>query len=128
MKVLLTLFNSLVALTAIIGGLILIQSPLGESIHLPSDLLQKTPFSDYRIPGIILTCVVGGSNLLATVFLISHRLRAYDWSIAGGIILMGWICVQGLLIGMDSWLQIFYLFLGMAIALLTWQLKGRWAA
>jgi hypothetical protein len=56
----------------------------------------------------------------------THPLR-YNWSIAGAVILMGWVVVQMLLIAELHWLQFLYLGIGLMMLLLSWQLKGKWA-
>ena len=44
---------------AIYGGGTLIISPTGELLKMPLSLLEKSPFNDYLIPGIILFSVLG---------------------------------------------------------------------
>ncbi len=95
-------------------------------MNLPPSLLYETPFKDFSIPGILLAGIVGGVNLLAVFFnLLRHRSR-YDWAIAGGTAITGWIIAQLILIGAFHWLHILYFAVGILIILLAYQLKGKW--
>ena len=64
MRSMLLLLLGFTAATAIIGGLLLLLQPQG-ALGLSTMLLQGTPFSNFFIPGLILTFVVGGVNSLA---------------------------------------------------------------
>lgn len=127
MKTVLFILVSFVALTATISGLLLISKPDGSIIDLPLFLLQTTPFKNFLIPGIILTAIVGGVNLVAVVYNIRRHVNRYNWAIAGGIMVGGWTVVQMLLIQSADWLHFLYLGIGALIILLAYQLKGKWA-
>lgn len=127
MKLLLFLLTAFVALTAIVSGALLISDPDGTLFSMSTSLLKSTPFINFLVPGLILCFVVGGTNLMAVIRnMQTHPLR-YNWSIAGAIILMGWVVVQMLLIENLHWLQFLYLGIGLMMLLLSWQLKGKWA-
>ena len=127
MKSLLFILLSFLALTAILSGLFMISKPNGEIINLPLNLLDGTPFKDFLIPGILLTTVVGGVNLIAAVFNFQRHNKRYNWAIAGGIVVTGWIVMQMTLIYAAHWLHFLYLGIGILIILLAYQLKGKWA-
>jgi hypothetical protein len=65
---------------------------------LPVAFLQGTPFSDYSIPGLVLTVVVGGGMLLAA----ATQFIAHEWTVllssAMGLIMIGWEIVEGAII------------------------------
>lgn len=127
MKLLLFLLTVFVALTAIFSGALLVSYPDGSVFKLPVELLKGTPFKNFLVPGIILTVVVGGTNLVAVILnMQTHPLR-YDWAIAGAIVVIGWIVIQILLLSMLHWLHIVYLIIGIMMILLAYQLKGKWA-
>lgn len=127
MKTILFILVSFIAVTALLSGILLISKPDGSIMNLPLSLLYGTPFKDFRIPGIILAVIVGGTNLLAVFFnLLRHRTR-YDWAMAGGAVITGWVIAQFILTGAFHWLLIFYFVLGIFIVLLAYQLKGKWA-
>ncbi len=127
MKLLLFLLTAFVALTAIVSGALLVSYPDGSQLNLPIDLLKATPFKSFLLPGILLTVVVGGINLVAVIFnMQTHPLR-YIWAIAGAIVTICFAVIQMLFLSMLHWLHIVYLIIGILMILLAWQLKGKWA-
>ena len=92
----------------------------------PREWLEGTPFDSFVVPSLILLIAIGGGmGAAATALLINHRL-APELSIAVGLILIGWIVVQVLMIapnGGVSWLQPAMLAAGVLVALLGWQLR-----
>jgi uncharacterized membrane protein len=127
MKALLFILVSFAALTAIVSGFIMINNPDGNIMNLRLNLLEGTAFKDFRIPGLILAIVVGGINLLAVFYnLLRHQTR-YNWAMAGGTVISGWIIIQMILIGAFHWLHVLYLVIGILIILISYQLKGKWA-
>ena len=127
MKSLLFILVSFVAVTATLSGLFMISNPDGSIMNLPLSLLDGTPFKDFLIPGILLTTIVGGVNLLAVFYNIQRHVNRYNWAMAGGIMISGWIVVQMILIQAAHWLHFLYLGIGILIILLAYQLKGKWA-
>jgi hypothetical protein len=129
MKLLLFILVAFVALTATFSGLIIISNPAdGGMINLQQNLLSNTPFKNFLVPGIILTVLVGGVNMIAVVLNIQRHPGRYNWALAGGVMISGWIVVQMILLNAFSWLQLVYLGIGLLIMLTAYQLKGKWAA
>lgn len=90
------------AVTALWGGGLLILDPTGNTMHMPLVFLEKSPFENYFIPGIILFTLNGVLNLV-TALMIIKKMRFFPVMIfIQGIILSGWIIGQIIL------LQIFY--------------------
>jgi hypothetical protein len=127
MKTILFILISFIAITATISGLLMISNPNGEIMNLSLNLLYQTPFKNFILPGILLTVLVGGVNLLAVFFNIQRNVNRYNWAIAGGVMISGWIIVQMILIQTVHWLHFLYLCIGIFIILLAYQLKGKWA-
>ena len=127
MKSLLFILVSFLAVTATLSGLIMISNPDGGVMNLPLSLLDGTPFKDFLIPGILLSTIVGGVNFLAVFYNIQRHVNRYNWAMAGGIMISGWIVVQMILIQAAHWLHFLYLGIGILIILLAYQLKGKWA-
>jgi hypothetical protein len=120
LTVLLLLFNGI---GAIYGGGNLILHPDGSSIELSPDWLKHTPFPDYLIPGIILFI----ANGLLSVFvlgtlLLKHR-NYHTFVIAQGIILVGWIAIQIMLIQTIYFLHGILGAVGLALIILGWLQK-----
>lgn len=126
MRKLLIAIVVLVALTANSSGLLMLTNPDGKLLGLPLALLEGSPFPDYFFPGILLVVVVGFSSLMALYFLTLKHRNQYNWGLLAGVLLTGWIVVQVLLIHSLHWLHVVYLLLGIAVSLVSLQLKGRW--
>ena len=127
MRTLLFILLCIIGVTATISGILMISDPTGEILKLPTGLLQGSPFHNYLVPGILLAVVVGGS-FLAAVFLnlLRHKNR-YNYALAAGVIITGWILIQVILIETFHWLHMVYLGMGILIILVAYQLKGKWA-
>ena len=118
---------SFIAVTSTLSGLLMISSPDGKMLSLSLSLLDGTPFKNFLIPGILLTTIVGGTNLLAVFYNIQRHPNRYNWAMAGGFMISGWIIAQMILIHAAHWLHFLYLAIGILIILLAYQLKGKWA-
>ena len=127
MKSFLFILVSFLAVTAMLSGLFMISNPDGGVMNLPLSLLDGAPFKNFLIPGILLTTIVGAVNLLAVFYNMQRHVNRYNWAMAGGFMISGWIVVQMILIDAARWLHFLYLGIGILIILLAYQLKGKWA-
>jgi urea transporter len=97
------------------GGAALIGSPAGEALRMPVSMLDGTPFSDWRIPGLLL---VGINGVLPSVVAAGTMMRR-PWAQRGHVVvgaaLSGWILGQVAMIGGWHPLQIGYFGMGAAI-------------
>jgi hypothetical protein len=91
-RIALVVIEAFIGLGAIGGGIALLIGAFAQ--WLPVAWLQGTPFSDYTIPGLILTIVVGGGMLLAAAMQFIQREWAVFLSAAMGLILIGWEIVE----------------------------------
>ncbi len=128
MKSILKLLTAFVALTAVAGGIMMILEPGGSSLGLSQNLLRNAPFHDFLLPGILLTLLVGGFSGVALFSQLSRKRNWYNRTLAAAAVLLAYIVIQILIIGEWNWLQLLYLFTGGFMVLLTWQLRGKWAA
>ncbi len=126
MKTFLFLLLSFVTVTATLSGCIMIGDPFGEFMHLPLHILDGTPFKNFRDPGILLTAFVGGTGLIALFLNMQKHPYRYNWAIATGIMICGWIIVQMILIHLSLWIHFLYLGIGILIILTAFQLKWKW--
>jgi p-aminobenzoyl-glutamate transporter AbgT len=127
MKTLLLALILFMAITASISGILLVINTDGTILKIPTSILDGSPFKNFLIPGIMFVLVVGGVNLIAAIKNIQHSSNRYNWAIAGGSMICGWIVLQLILIQITHWLQYIYLGIGLIIILLAYQLKGKWA-
>lgn len=85
------------ALSAIGGGMAMLLGTYKDGIlieagrrgQFPLEWLQRTPFSNYTIPALILTIGVGGSSLLAVVLVSAGREEGILASVAAGLVMAG---------------------------------------
>jgi hypothetical protein len=114
---------------ALAGGGMLVISPDGKLIGMPISMLNKSPFSSFLLPGIILFIVLGLAPCLLIIALIkkpaSHFAERFNffsdlhWSwtyaiyIAFALII--WIQLEMTFLNAVSWLHTFYMFYAVAI-------------
>lgn len=106
--ILLSLCLLFIALGAFYGGIAMLNDPEGSPLEMPVSYLEKTPFQDYFVPGLILIAVWGfGSLALLACLWIRPRFAWLDafaqvlqehwvWglTILYGIALFVWLTVQ----------------------------------
>ena len=102
----------------------MISDPKGQAFNLPTRLLENSPFNDFIIPGILLT-IIGAINLFAVFFHMQRQFNRYNWSMAGGVLVSGWIVIQMILVQDFYWLHFVLLLAGILIMLISLQLKGK---
>jgi hypothetical protein len=107
-----------IALTAIAGGIAI----LAGLEDFPAEWLEGSIFKSYTIPAIILSVVVGGSSLAATILFIKKHRLANKGLIAAGAIMMGQIIGEIIILNQEppvpSGIEIFYFVLGLIVLIL----------
>ena len=115
--------------TAVAGGLALLGSPSNVQ-GLPGTLLERTPFSSFLIPGLLLSLVVGLVNLVAAA-LEAQRIEHSELAVTiAGAALTVWIGVELAMIRTVSWLQLIYFLVGVVTcvaAVWLWRVRHRLA-
>jgi hypothetical protein len=120
------------SLNALIGGGLLIFQPDGTLLGFPDNWIDRSPFSSYLLPGLILFTANGVLPALAIVGLVTKRPwrwtrliniysgRHWSWafSLYAGIISIAWIGAQ-LLMTPGFWLQSVIIFNGLGIIICT---------
>ncbi|GAA4355425.1 hypothetical protein [Microbacterium rhizosphaerae] len=105
-----------VALTAFLGGAVLIMgslSPgLGSVLVPPADYLRGSPFSGYAVPGLVLMLLVGGPQAVASIGCGVRWPWAPAACAAAGFSCLIWIFVQMIYIPFSP-LQAVYFAFGM---------------
>ena len=121
------------ALSGLFGGFSLITDPSGESLQMPLNFLEGTPFESYLIPGIILFLLLGLLPGITFMGLLTrkswswaqslniYRNRHWSWAFAlyTGIMLILWIDFQVMLIGYNHFIQTLYALAGAVILIFT---------
>lgn len=88
---------------AVLSGLAMLVSD-GRWLGLAPALLEPSPFSSFRGPGLLLAAIVGGSQLVAGFAVLRRQPGYRRLAVIAAAILGGWIAVQALMIGV-YWLQ-----------------------
>ena len=83
---------------ALYGGSSLIAYPDGSGMQLSLSLLAHTPFHDYLIPGIVLLVSNGLYSIAVLATTIKQGQYYYLYIVSQGVILMGWLIIQVMLI------------------------------
>jgi len=86
-------------------GIAFVARPDGSLVGMPLSVLAGTPFGDFRIPGLVLATVVGGSTLASAILVAARARAAAPVALLAGAVVVGWIAVQVALIGYLSVLQ-----------------------
>jgi hypothetical protein len=128
-NVLITLLAFL-GLSAIGGGGALIISPSGKLLGgLPLSILERSPFNNFLVPGIILFIILGFIPCLLVFALMTKPQSkladffnffkdmywAWSFSIYVAFALIIWIQVETILVQGVGWLQSFYMFFAIPI-------------
>ncbi|MBI3136008.1 MAG: hypothetical protein HYZ14_15125 [Bacteroidetes bacterium] len=129
MRALLITLLVFLGIGAIAGGGLLILAPDGALLGMPLSVLEKSPFTNFRVPGIILFLVLGLFPLIVAIGLLKKKHAAlaeklnllpdmhWSWtfSLYAAFADILWIQFQMQLIQSVSWLHTSYVFLGLAI-------------
>lgn len=118
----LLLFNGIGALY---GGWHLISHPDGSSIQLSLDWLKHTPFQDYFIPGIVLFVANGLLSIFVFALILLKNKNYPLLIIAQGLILLGWIVIQILMVRTVYFLHIVMGTTGILLILIGWLIKNK---
>lgn len=82
------------ASSALVAGALFIIDPSGHKMGMSLTYLRFTPFISFLIPGIVLFTVNGLMNLIVAYLVIQQNKRSPQLIIIQGVILVGWIVVQ----------------------------------
>lgn len=93
---------------AVGGGLALLARPDGSWLGMSPEVLEPTPFTTFRIPGLVLALVVGGSQLVAGVAVARRHARGLRLATVAGVLLAGWIAIQAMMLSRVIWLQVLF--------------------
>ncbi len=120
---LLTILAFFLFITAFLGGITLIANFYTP----PLDYLKGSVFSNFTVPGLALSLVVGGSALFAAILLVRKSQYAILFAATAGIVIMFFEFVEVMVIGSPAgaarFMQIFYFGLGTAIEIAA---MGSW--
>jgi hypothetical protein len=102
-------------ITASIGGFMLIYDPTGRPLKMSISILAGSPFSSFFIPGIILFLFIGVSSILIAFYVLNDYTYSTRLILYQGIVLLGWIAGQLILINEFHFLQLLYTLISVAL-------------
>ncbi|MDX3189733.1 hypothetical protein PV458_15125 [Streptomyces sp. MN03-5084-2B] len=117
---LLATFETLLAASAVYGGIALIAGAPGFTM--PVEWLAPLGLTSWVLPGLVLVLVVGGSLAAASVFAWRIDFRAPTTALAAGAVLTGWLAIQFGVIGVRApvqWVTVALLVVLLGLALLA---------
>ena len=106
---------------AIIGGVLLAIRPNGSFLRAKLSALEGTPFTDWRVPGILLATLVGGGGLMAAAWLLTRGWRAREFACLYALGLLGFEIAEWAWIGLQPLEVVFGL---VAFAILALALRA----
>ena len=118
----LIVLEGVVGAWGIVGGALLAAQPDGSLLQAKLSALRGSPFSDYRVPGILLAVLVGGGLLGAAVWLWQRWPYAHEVALASAVGLLLFEVVEFALIGFQG-LQVVIGLLAVVIGWLAWGLR-----
>ena len=78
-------------------------------------LLEYSPFTDFLIPGIVLFTVIGLFSLVSAYLVVRQVTRYSFLVILMGLILIGWIVVQAIMIQTVNYLHVIFVSAGLLL-------------
>lgn len=105
-----------VGLGALYGGGGLVADRSGAVLGMPLELLARSPFDDYLVPGLTLLLVNGVGSLVGAALSLARVRSAGALGFVLGTFLAAWIVLQVLWIGPIAWFQPMMLACGLAEA------------
>jgi hypothetical protein len=114
---LLVAFEVVIAVNAVYGGIGLMVNGMG----MPNDWLDATPFHSWTVPGFLLLAVVAVPMSVAVVGELVRWRRADAASMLAGVVLVGWIAVQVLVLRRYFVLQPVLGVAGALVVALAWR-------
>jgi hypothetical protein len=127
MRTLLAIFISIVGITSMLIGILLIAYPILTAYEFSLNFFQPAFSNNFLLPGamFIITGIINLSALLSG----AHRNKTqYNWALAAGLSTITWVVLHSVQLQSIPLLYLAYLIFGYIIVLLSWQLKGKWAA
>ncbi|MBK8944416.1 MAG: hypothetical protein IPM32_04005 [Ignavibacteriae bacterium] len=86
---------------------------------IPIEWLENSPFQNYFIPSLFLFIIVGGSSLLASIFVFRNLNFDLTFSFLAASIILTWIITQVSIIGYVSWMQPTIFIIGLIVFFLS---------
>lgn len=111
----------LTGVAGLIGGVLLAAVPNGSLLHADPAALADSPFSNWRIPGVLLAALVGGGFVLAAWSQWRGHWFARELSMIAGVGLVCFEAVELAWMGFQP-LEVVFAVIGVGIVILAWRM------
>jgi hypothetical protein len=105
----------LVGFSAVAGGIYALLGAPG----VPRAWLEGSPLRSYRLPGVVLVLVVGGTSSVAARLLLAGNSQARLLSVLAGIVVLAWAGVEMMYLTKRHWSHWVPALIGLAIVVLA---------
>ena len=102
--------HAVIGIAAIGAGQAFVRDPSGGALGMSTEWLERSPFPEFRVPGLFLAVVISGTNLMSALALYRRHPLAPPASFATGLLLVAWIAIQTAIIGFRHWSQALWWF------------------
>lgn len=124
----LLIVQGFLAISALICGALFLLAPDGHLIGMPLAVLHYGPFTDFFWPGVILFVALGGGHAFGFVRTLRRTPQHQRIGMLLGLVTLGWIGGQLLMVRPFSFLQIVIGGLGLIELLLAFSSRGHAAS
>ena len=121
--ILLGCIQAVTAIGAIPAGIGYLSDTSGAAMGVTPELLRNSPLDSFLLPGLFLLLVNGLATATASVLSFMRNRHAGIAGLVLGILLTLWIIIQVSWIGLSSFLQPVFFFVGIAEAVLGYYLR-----
>lgn len=111
------------AAVALAGGALLAAAPDGSLLRADPAVLAGTPFTDWRVPGLLLALLVGGGYLLAGLWQWGNRWHCRELSVFAGAGLMAFEAAEMGWLGFQP-LEAVFAVVGVTVLALAWRTEN----
>jgi hypothetical protein len=109
---------------ALVGGVLLVVRPDGSLLQADAAALEGSPFTDWRVPGVLLGTLVGGGFLLAGRWQWARKRLARRLSMLAGAGLVAFEAAEVVWLGFQP-LEAVFAVVGLAVVVLARRLPDR---
>lgn len=112
LSIFLGIIQIIIAIGAIPAGLSMIIEPNGTDVGMSTEILLRSPFQNFFIPGLFLFIINGLLNAIGAFLSFVRNKYAGIFGLSLGIILVLWICIQVYFIDLTHFLQPLFFVIG----------------
>lgn len=109
--------------SALVGGIYLLTDSAGSSLGISRDILSRSPFYDFVVPGVLIFGGLGITGLMTAFSAVFRTREYYRLVLYYGVLVTAWMVAQGFVLRNFNVLQVYYLLAGLMIVYLASRLR-----